>query len=55
MILGLPEQVYVGNFINGLKEDIKQRIQVHDPQELVRAMELAQDLRKNYWALQIRK
>ncbi|KAL8120175.1 hypothetical protein AgCh_017351 [Apium graveolens] len=44
MILGLPEQAYVGNFINGLKENIKRRLRVHDPQELVRTMELARDI-----------
>ena len=39
MILGLPEQAYVRNVINGLKEEIKRRIKVHDTQELVCTME----------------
>ncbi|KAK1349211.1 hypothetical protein POM88_054845 [Heracleum sosnowskyi] len=49
MIPGLPEQTYVGNFIKGLKENIKRRLRVHDPQELVPTMELVKDIEEELW------
>ena len=49
MVPGLPEQAYVGNFINGLKDKIKRRLRVHDPHDLVRTMEIARDLEAELW------
>ena len=43
MIPGLPEQTYIKNFINGLREDIKWQMRAHDTQDLL-AMDMGRDL-----------
>ena len=45
MIPDLPEQTYIKNFINELREDIKWQMRAHDAQDLL-AIDMGRDLEK---------
>ena len=40
----MPEDQQLGYFINGLRPEIKRRVQIHNPEDLYRAMQLAVDV-----------
>lgn len=42
--MDLPEEQYLGYFLNGLKESIRRRVRVFEPREVMRAIDLARML-----------
>ena len=43
-LCSMTEEQRLGYFMNGLKEDIKRRVRIHEPEELSRAIQLALDI-----------